>query len=344
MSGATRHDEAQAAGPPARGRHRGAPACELVTLADIEEAAARLAGVCTRTPLVPSVPDASGLQIKAESLQPIGTFKLRGAYNAIARLPHERRARGVVTHSSGNHAQAVAYTAARLGIPAVLVVPHTAPAVKVEACRRLGAEIVYVEPSLEARIETAERLASAHGFTLVPPFDDPGVIAGQGTIGLEIVRQAPDVEVVLVPVGGGGLISGVAAAVKQLLPQTKVIGVEPELAADARDSLRAGRPVGWSVEQTGRTIADALRVPRLGTLTFAHIAEYVDDIVTVGEEEIRAAMRHLALHARLVAEPAGAVAAAAHLFRRDALPAAPRQVAVLSGGNVDPELLSQVLA
>ncbi|MBA9001420.1 threonine ammonia-lyase [Thermomonospora cellulosilytica] len=344
MSGVTRHDEATAATPPARGRHRGAPGPELVTLADIEDAAARLAGVCVRTPLVPLTPNAPGLQIKAESLQPIGAFKLRGAYNAIARLPEERRARGVVTHSSGNHAQAVAYTAGRLGIPAVLVVPHTAPAVKVEACRRLGAEIVYVEPSMEARTETAERLAASHGFTLVPPFDDPGVIAGQGTVGLEIVRQAPDVEAVLVPVGGGGLISGVAAAVKQLLPQTRVIGVEPELAADVRDSLRAGKRVGWTAEQTGRTIADALRVSRVGSLTFAHIKEYVDDIVTVAEDEIRAAMRHLALHARLIAEPAGAVATAAYLFHRDELPAAARQVAVLSGGNVDPALLSQVLA
>lgn len=330
---------------------------DLVTVAEIEEAAVRLRGVAVRTPLVPValVDDPSGdedtaparagspLLIKPESLQPTGAFKLRGAFNAIMALREQGRDRGVVAHSSGNHAQAVAYAAQTMGIPAVLVMPNTAPTVKVDACRALGAEIVFVEPTMEARAGTAERLAEAHDFDLIPPYDDARVIAGQGTIGLEIVADAPDVDVVLVPVGGGGLLAGVATAVKALRPQAKVIGVEPELAADARDSLRAGRPMRWTPAQTARTAADALRVSPVGDLTFAHISEYVDDIVVVSEEEIRAAMGWLARRARLVAEPGGAVATAAHLFRQTALPAGRTRVALLSGGNVDPGLFKTVI-
>ncbi|MQY06037.1 threonine ammonia-lyase [Actinomadura macrotermitis] len=316
---------------------------DLVTLADIERAAAGVAGAVLRTPLVPFPGADPELLVKAESLQPIGAFKLRGARAVIGALPEEVRARGVVAHSSGNHAQAVAYTAREFGVRAVLVIPHTAPAVKVDACAALGAEIVYVEPTLEARAGTAAQLADAHGFTLVPPFDHPGVIAGQGTVGLEIVQDRPDAQVVLVPVGGGGLISGVAAAVKALNPAARVIGVEPELAADARDSLRAGHPVGWPAEDTGRTIADALRVQRVGDLTFAHIREHVDAIVTVTDDEIRGAMRRLAREARLIAEPGGAVATAAYLYRRAELPEARTYVSVLSGGNADPALFAEVL-
>jgi threonine dehydratase len=321
-------------------RHRGP---ELVTVEEIEAAAERVAGVALRTPLAPFSPADPALRIKAESLQPIGAFKLRGAYNAIAQLPPEIRRRGVVTHSSGNHAQAVAFTARVLGIPAVLVIPHTAPSVKVEVCRRLGAEVVFVEPDQESRRGTAERLAAAHGFTLVPPFDDPRVIAGQGTIGLEIIQDAPHTGAVLVPVGGGGLISGVATAIKARSPEIQVIGVEPALAADAYDSLRSGRRASWAAEETGRTIADALRAQQLGELTFAHIRAYVDDIVLVSEDEIRQAMRTLAQQARLVAEPAGAVATAAYLFHRDELPDVSSYVTVLSGGNLEPALLSEVL-
>jgi threonine dehydratase len=317
---------------------------DLVSLEEIEGAAERLAGMAVRTPLVPFPLADPALLVKAESLQPIGAFKLRGAYATISALPERVRARGVVAHSSGNHAQAVAFSARAFGIRAVLVVPHTTPAVKVEACIALGAEIVYVEPTMEARTATAEKLAHAHGFTLVPPFEDRRIIAGQGTVGLEIVRDRPDVEVVLVPVGGGGLISGIAAAVKRLRPEAKVIGVEPELAADARASLLAGRPVAWPPEDTGRTIADALRAQRLGDLTFAHIREFVDGIVAVSEEEIRLAMRRLAREARLIAEPGGAVATAAYLFRGDELPSAHAYVSVLSGGNVDPALLADTIA
>ncbi|HEY7487947.1 MAG TPA: threonine/serine dehydratase [Streptosporangiaceae bacterium] len=317
---------------------------DLVTLTDIERAAERLTGVAVRTPLVPFPMSDPRLLIKPESLQPIGAFKLRGAYAAIAGLPDDERARGVITHSSGNHAQAVAYAARALHAPAVVVMPRTAPMVKVDACRALGAEIVFVEPTMEARRTTADRLATAHGYALIPPFDDARVIAGQGTVGLEIVADAPDVDVVLVPIGGGGLISGVATAIKSLRPATRVIGVEPELAAHARESMQLGRPIEWTAEQTARTIADALRVQGLGRLPFAHIGKYVDGIVTVTEDEIRTAMRRLPLQARLVAEPAGAVTTAAYLFHGPGLPAGDTYVAVLSGGNVDPALLAETLA
>jgi threonine dehydratase len=319
---------------------------DLVTLGEIEGAAARLRDVIVRTPLVPFSLPSSGppLLIKPESLQPVGAFKLRGAYAAISALSRGVRRRGVITHSSGNHAQAVAYAARVLGITAVLVIPHTTPAVKVNACAALGADIVFVEPSMEARTATAERLAESHGLSLIPPFDDARVIAGQGTVGLEIVADAPQVDVVLVPVGGGGLIAGVATAVKALCPDAKVVGVEPALAADARESLRTGSRVAWTPDETGRTIADALRVQQVGQLPFAHFTEYVDDIVVVSEDEIRETMRLLARGPRLISEPGGAVATAAYLFHRDELPRGESFVSVLSGGNVDPELFLEILA
>ncbi len=293
---------------------------DLVTLNEIERAAERLKGVTVRTPLVPFPPSDRELLVKPESLQPTGAFKLRGAYTAITALAEDERARGVITHSSGNHAQALAYAARSLNIPAVVVMPRTAPAVKVEACRALGAEIVFVEPTMEARRTTAGRLSTAHGYALIPPFDDPRVIAGQGTVGLEIMADAPDVDVVLA-----------------------VFGVEPELAAHARESLQLGRLIEWPAEQTGRTIADALRVQGLGKLPYAQISKYADGIITVTEEEIRKTMRLLLLTARLVAEPAGAVATAAYLFHRTGLPAGRTYVAVLSGGNVDSGLLAETV-
>lgn len=324
---------------------------DLVTLQEIEGAAERLSGVAVRTPLVPlrgSAPSAP-LLLKPESLQPVGSFKLRGAYAAISALAVKERKNGVIAHSSGNHAQAVAYAANAVGIPAVLVVPHTVPKVKADACRALGAELVFVEPSIEARVETTDRLAEAHGYSVIPPFDDRRVIAGQGTIGLEILADDPEVDAVFVPISGGGLIAGVAAAVKRTRPETRVIGVEPELAADAQASFEAGRLVGWPAVDTRRTIADALRVERLGELPFAHVRELVDDVITVTEDEIRAAMRALARRAGLVSEPAGAVAAAAHLSRfaapggrhRGGRPR--RHVAIVSGGNVDPELFAEIM-
>ena len=315
----------------------------LVSVDEIRAAAARLAGVAVRTPLVP-VPGADPrLLVKPESLQPTGSFKLRGAYAAISALPVHVRARGVVAHSSGNHAQAVAYAAALLGVPATVVVPDNAPPVKLGPVARLGARIVTTRPSLAARVAATEELVRRHGYSLIPPFDDRAVIAGQGTIGLEIAADCPDADLVVVPVGGGGLISGISAAIRALCPGARVIGVEPELAADARDSFRSGQRVAWSAEDTQRTIADALRVEQIGSLPLRHILSHVDDIVTVTEDEIREAVRRIAAQAHLVAEPGGAVAVAACLLREHDLPAARTRVAVLSGGNIDPALLAGIL-
>ena len=315
----------------------------LVSIDEIRSAAAALTGVIVRTPLVPFPGADPPLLVKPESLQPTGAFKLRGAYAAMSALPAAARQTGVVTHSSGNHGQAVAYAAALLGMPAVVVVPDNAPAVKVSAIRELGAEIVVSAPGLAARLAVTRDIATQRGAVSIPPFDDRRVIAGQGTIGLEIAADCPRAELVVVPVGGGGLISGVAAAVGSLCPGVTVIGVEPELAADARDSLHEGQLVSWPPGLTQRTIADSLRVDQVGALPLQHMLECVDDIVTVTEDEIRAAVRRLALDARLIAEPGGAVAVAACLYRRKELPLAGTTVAVLSGGNIDPALLLDIL-
>jgi threo-3-hydroxy-L-aspartate ammonia-lyase len=316
----------------------------LVSVDEIRSAAARLDGVVVRTPLVPFPRVAPSLLIKPESLQPTGAFKLRGAYAAISALPPATAQRGVVAHSSGNHAQAVAYAAALLKVPAVVVIPGNAPQVKVDAARALGAEIVISRPGLAARIAATEELVARHGYTAIPPFDDRVVIAGQGTIGLEIAADCPEADLVVVPVGGGGLISGISAAIRELSPGAAIIGVEPELAADARDSLRTGQRVAWAADATQRTIADALRADQVGALPLRHMLSYVDGIVTVTEDEIREAVRRLALEARLVAEPGGAVAVAACLLRERELPAARTRVAVLSGGNIDSALLAAILA
>ena len=315
----------------------------LVTIEEIQAAAARLAGVIVATPLVPFPGVDPRLLLKPECLQPTGSFKLRGAYTAISALPPDARERGVVAHSSGNHAQAIAYAAAMLGVPATVVVPDNAPEAKLAPARRLGAQIVTVEPTLAARIAATEDLIGRYGYTLIPPFDHRDVIAGQGTIGLEIAQQCPEVDLVAVPISGGGLISGIAAAIRATCPGARVIGVEPELAAHARDSFRRHERVAWPASDTQRTIADALRVEQVGVLPFQHILSLVDDVVTVTEDEIRAAMRRTAAQAHLVAEPGGAVAIAACLSGRD-LPAARAPVAVLSGGNVDLSVYAAVLA
>ena len=238
----------------------------------------------------------------------------------------------------------MAYAAALLGVRAVVVVPSTAPKVKTEAIEYYGAELVTVAPTLSARIAAAEELVARHGYVLIPPFDDRAVIAGQGTIGLEITADCPQVDLVVVPISGGGLISGIAAAVRAASPGAAVIGVEPELAADARDSFRHGERIAWSPSDVQRTIADALRVERVGALPFDHIRELVTGIITVTEDEIRTTVRLLATQARLVAEPGGAAAVAACLFHAAELPAASTPVAILSGGNIDPVLLAAILA
>lgn len=316
----------------------------LVSADEIQQAANRLSDIALRTPLVPLRIGAARLLVKAESLQPTGAFKLRGAYSALSALSPAQADRGVVAHSSGNHAHAVAYAAAALRIPATVVVPANAPAVKVAAARSYGATIVPCEPSLPARLAAVQQLIDSHGYTPIPPFDHKDVIAGQGTVGLEIAADCPDVDLVLCPVGGGGLVSGVAAAIKAANPSALIVGVEPEFAADARESFRSGQRVAWPAADTARTIADALRVEQVGELPFRHMRAYLHDIVAVSDDEIRAAMRLLATGARLVAEPGGAVAVAAFMFRQDQLPAARRPVAILSGGNADPELLASVLA
>ncbi len=316
---------------------------DLVGLAEITAAAQRLAPVAVRTPLISFPRLEPGLLIKPESLQPTGSFKLRGAYNAIMASERDARQHGVVAHSSGNHGHAVAYAAALLGVRAVVVVPSTAPRVKTEAIEYYGAEIVTVAPTLAARLAATAELVARHNYVLIPPFDDRRVIAGQGTVGLEIMTDCPQADLVIVPVSGGGLISGIAAAVRACSPATAVVGVEPELAADARESLRRGERVAWPAAQVQRTIADALRVEQVGALPFAHIRQLVTDIVTVTEQEMRVAVRRLAREVRLIAEPGGAAAVAAWLFHSGELPAAARPVAVLSGGNIDPELLAAIL-
>jgi threonine dehydratase len=311
----------------------------LVTRTDITDAANRIDGAVLRTPLVPTVLDGRALWLKPENLQAVGAFKVRGATNVLAQLPESARARGVVAYSSGNHAQAVAYAARAVGVPAVIVIDDSAPELKVRATRALGAEVLTVP--LDQRATTAMALAADRGATLVPPFDDLGVIAGQGTIGLEIMADLPDADVVLVPVSGGGLASGVAVAVKALSPTTKVFGVEPELAGDAAASLAAGHIVEWPSADRLRTIADGLRA-QPSELTFAHLRVALDGIVTVSEAEIRATVGLIARQARLVAEPSGAVATAAALYRADELPSG-RTVAVVSGGNIEPALLAEIL-
>ena len=338
----------------------------LITLADIRAAQTRIAGTATRTGLHLVAPvrlAAAGihlpfaLYIKAESEQPIGSFKLRGAYNRIALLSPEELRRGVITFSSGNHAQGVAYAARALGAKAVIVMPENAPLIKREATAALGAEIVLVGPASSERKLRAEALAAEHGYTVIPPYDDPAIIAGQATCGLEILEQlglapsdqpaiseTPQDLLVLSPVSGGGLLSGIATAVKLADPSSpvKVWGAEPELAADAKESFDTRTLVEWPAAKTTRTLSDGLRTQSLGRLNFDHIVQFVDGIVTVTEDEILAAMRIILAATALIPEPSGAVTVAAALFHHHELPKTTTMVAVLSGGNIEPALLQQL--
>lgn len=314
----------------------------IVGIDQIRAAARRIRGVATRTPLL-RWDDRTWL--KPESLQPVGAFKMRGAYNKIASLTDAERARGVVTYSSGNHAQAVARAARLLGTHAVICMPADAPKVKIAGVERDGAEIAFTGSDSEERHQLALRLVDERGLVMVEPYDDPAIIAGQGTIGLEIVEDLPDVTSVIVPVSGGGLSSGVATAIKALAPDARVIGVEPELAADAKASLESGTLVTWTAAETGRTMADGLRTNSLGPLPFEHLRRFMDGIVTVSEDEIADAVRELAHRARLVVEPSGAVGMAAE--RSGAAERArgdDRRVIVISGGNLDPDLFRRLLA
>jgi threonine dehydratase len=283
------------------------------------------------------------LWLKPESFQPIGSFKLRGAYNKIASLTDEQRQRGVISYSSGNHAQGVAYAARALGVKAVIVMPRNAPKLKLEATAALGAEIVTVGPASTERLQKAEELARQHGYVIVPPYNDEQIIAGQGTVGLEILEDRPNVELVLVPSGGGGLISGVSSALKLSGSRARIVGVEPELANDAQQSFRTGKIVELPAERVSSTLADGLRTQSIGPINFEHIRSFVDDMITVTEDEIRSATRRMVSDARIVAEPSGSVTLAAWLFHAKQLPESKETVAVVSGGNVDPQLLAQVL-
>jgi threonine dehydratase len=313
---------------------------QLVTIDDIRAAAERIRGSVLRTPLVPARwgdPDRP-VWLKPENLQAVGAFKVRGAFNAIHRLDDDTRARGVVAYSSGNHAQAVAYAAASFGIPAVIVMPEETPGVKVDATRGHGAEVVLCAAGQREKV--AADVVARTGAVLIPPFDHPDVIAGQGTIGLEIVEDLPDVANVIVPVSGGGLASGIGTAVKALAPHATIVGVEPDLAADTAEGLAVGHRVDWSIEDRNRTIADGLR-SQPSDLTFAHLRRVLDGMVTVSEDDIRSAVRELALRAHLVAEPSGAIALAGYRHHRTA---PGPTVLIVSGGNIEPALLAEILA
>jgi threonine dehydratase len=316
----------------------------MVTLSDIQKARSVLHGIALRTPLVAcKVAQDREIYVKPENLQPVGSFKLRGAFNKIASLTPEERQRGVVAHSSGNHAQGVAYAARMQGVKATIVMPCNAPPIKMEATRSMGAEIVLVGPASEDRIRKAEELEKELGLVPVPPYNDEKIIAGQGTIGLEIIDDMPFPGVVLVPVGGGGLISGIATAIKEQNPRVAVIGVEPEFAADARASLKSGTIHATPAENAVKTLADGLRSQSVGPINFEHIRKYVDDIITVNEEEIKRAMRQLLFSARILAEPSGAVTTAAAMFHRTELPPSGPYVAIVTGGNIEPELFTAIL-
>ncbi len=312
----------------------------LTSLPDIERAAKQIRGTVVRTPLV-DVSRQSGrrLWLKAENLQMAGSFKLRGACNMISSLTVDARPRGVITYSSGNHGQAVAYAARTLGVPAVVVMPITAPDVKIAGARRFGAEVLIEGTTSIERKARAEHEAIVRDFAIVPPFDHLDVIAGQATVGSEILEDCPGVNCVYVPIGGGGLAAGVAAAVKQVRPAVHVIGVEPVGAATMTASLDAGRPV--TLETVG-SVADGLLPVRPGDLTFAHAHAFIDAVVTVSDDAIERALAWLFRHAKLVAEPSGAASVAAAL----ATPASSLDepiVAVVSGGNISGAALSGIL-
>jgi threo-3-hydroxy-L-aspartate ammonia-lyase len=309
----------------------------LVTFASIKAAAVALPDQFSNSPLIRWGDE---IWLKLESIQPTGSFKIRGAWTKLNRLSSEHRARGVIAYSSGNHGMAVAHAARLCGIAATVVVPRDAPGPKTGAIVLEGAALVPCTGGSEERRLLAESIAEETGQTLIPPYNDPDVIAGQGTIGVELLEQLPELASIVVPVGGGGLISGVAAAVKAVRPSVRVIGVEPELAGDARETLATGSLVQWPAEEVSQTIADGVRTQSLGPLNFAHVISLVDDIVTVTDEDILDAAVALMRGRHLIAEPSGAVSLAA--VRNGAVPAA-GTVVIVSGGNAGTEVLARML-
>jgi threonine dehydratase len=320
----------------------GAAPPPLVSLDDIRAAADRVRGAALRTPVLPlpwpGPPPAHPFAVKCENLQPMGAFKVRGATNMLAQLPAAAKARGVVTYSSGNHGQGVAMAAQAMGLHAVIVMPTTAPAVKVEGVRSYGAEVIFAGTTSIDRQRRAEAEAAARGLTIVPPFDHPMIIAGQGTVGLELLDQVPDLGTVYVPMGGGGLVAGVAAAIKLSRPAVRIIGVEPTGAMKMRAARDAGHPV--TLERTA-SIGDGIMNMRAGELTFAHVQAYVDDLVAVPDEALAAAVGWLFRTARIVAEPSGAATTAAATLGLGA--PLGRVVAIVSGGNVQPEKFAKYI-
>lgn len=316
----------------------------LTSAEDLHQAQSRIRTTCLRTPVLHLPPHSDGgspLWIKAESLQHTGSFKLRGATNAVAALRDDPNSAGVVGYSAGNHGRGLARAARLAGIAATVVMPETAPSTKIRGTREEGATVLLRPPA--ETMTHARHLAATQGLTLVPPDDDALIIAGQGTIGLELLEQVDDLDVVLVPVGGGGLISGVAAAIKSQRPRTRVIAVEPELASDLAEGFAAGERTAWSRELTGRTIADGLRSSTVGELPWAHIEALVDDVVTVSEESIVEAMRWLAETTKLIVEPSGAVATAAVLDHPARLGTG-TIAALVTGGNIDLEKFASLVA
>lgn len=318
-----------------------------IKMDDVIDARTALEGKAVVTPVLAfhnvATPGGNPIYIKAENVQPSGSFKIRGASYRISRLNAQQRKIGVIAYSTGNHAQAVALAAKLQGIQATIVMSPDAPAFKVEATRRYGAEVVMAEASSEKRRQFAESLAETQGLALIPPYDHPDVLAGQATIGLELLEQLEHdlPAAIFVPVGGGGLISGIAAVVKQLAPQVRIIGVEPELENDAWQSFRAGQRV--VLPASSDSIADAIRVQSLGELTYPLMCRYVDEIVTVSEAEIAAATLRTVQEAHLFVEPSGALGLAAALQYEPALPEGRPMVCIASGGNTTLDVLHGLL-
>ena len=311
----------------------------MLTLEMIQDAQAALRGIARRTPLEGAPKIGENLYIKSENLQLTGAFKLRGAYNKIRSLTPDEAERGVIACSAGNHAQGIALSATKLGIKSIICMPAGAPISKVEATKGYGAEVVLVPGVYDDAAREANRLAELHGYTFAHPFNDPYVIAGQGTIGLEILEQLPDVEQVVCPIGGGGLISGIAFAIKSLKPDCKVIGVQAGTVASMYESRRAGKV---TTVADGDTIADGIHVLTPGELTFELCQKYVDEIVTVSEDEIAAAILALMEGQKTVAEGAGATPVAACMFGK-VDNSSKKTVCVVSGGNVDVTTLSRII-
>jgi len=318
---------------------------QFVTVDEITAARERIRPAAVYTPLLEMPrprtqdPGPQVFYVKCENLQPMGAFKIRGAYNMISQLPKDQLDRGVITYSSGNHGQAVALAAQKVGAHAVVVMPTTAPQVKIEGCKSYGAEVIIEGTTSLDRQARAEKEARERGLTIVPPFDHRQIIIGQGTVGLEILEQCPDVGTVFVPAGGGGLASGTAAAIKQIKPSVRIVAVEPLGAPKMTRSLEAGQPITLP---SSKSIADGLMNLRPGNLTFAHIQKFVDEVVTVGEDDIASAVGWLSRNARLVVEPSGAVTTAA-VIRGLGRPTG-KTVAVVSGGNVAPEAFAKYIA